>query len=467
MEALLSANEDVLIPPLSLTVGKGASYIQNRRAATIFSSQNSCSPSGVQVCKWNISSATEWADPGSIILSFDVNNLDAAKTLYPATSGAHCLFERYQCRIASTGVEDQEHYGRLVEGFTRLMPSEKKLNEGALGFGTEQQQFAAAANPLTSPAEAGVRRAMEKSLWKSGDHVPKSIPAGSSKKVYMKLPLSGILGPSQTKYLPLWALGAGGIEVSLSLAPAASAVITHPTIHATGALTTAGDGSINYSLTNLRIEVDMISIDSALQEQYSRNMLEGGALTLHTKLWNATQVYLPPANAGSFDVSISKSLSRVATCFQSFSEELTAEQQAQGTMYVNNFRMYPSASESCESHMTVGSKRFPEFENKSITGHFWKLMSALGVSKSLPHTLSTDVDSYAANSFISGTDLEACPLVMSSGIQTTGGQEIAFHARGFVGADPAVVADILRRCWMMLHYEAIVEIRATGAHLLT
>ena len=101
MEALLSANEDILIPPLSLTVGKGASYIQNRRSATIFSSQVSCSPAGVQVAKWNIASSTEWCDPGSVIISFDVNNLDDAKTLYPATSGAHCLFERYQCRIAS------------------------------------------------------------------------------------------------------------------------------------------------------------------------------------------------------------------------------------------------------------------------------------------------------------------------------------------------------------------------------
>jgi len=461
MEALLSANTDILIPPLSLTVGAGASYIQNRRSATIFSSQVSCSPAGVQVAKWNIASSTEFCDPGSVIISFDVNNLDQHKALYPATSGAHCLFERYQCRIASTGVEDQEHFGRLVEGFTRLMPTEKKLNESALGFGTQQQVYTSA-----DAAVPGNRRLVEKSLWKSGDHVPKPIPANGTKKVFMKLPLSGVFGGSQSKYLPLWALGAGGIEVSLSLAPANQAVITQPTDHATGVQGAAGSGSTNYALTNLRIECDMVSIDSNLQEQYSRNMLEGGALTLHTKLWNATQVYLPE-NTGSFDVSVSKSLSRVATCFQTFSEELTAAQQATGTMYVNNFRMYPSAAETCESHMTVGSKRFPEYENKSISAHFWKLTSALGVAKSLPHSLSTDVESYARNSFCVGTDLEACPLVMSSGINTTGGQELAFHARGFVGADPTTAVDVLRRCWMLIHYEAIVEIRATGCHLLT
>ena len=463
MEALLSANEDVLIPPLSLTISKGAQYLNGRRNATVFSSQVSCSPSGVQVAKWNISSASEWADPGSMIISFDVKNLDAVKSLYPSTPGAHCLFERYQCRIASTGVEDQEHFGRVTEAFTRLIPTEKKLNESALGFGTVQTMRTAAIPQGIDNAAVEVGT----SLWSAGDHVAKSIGPGQTKKVFMKLPLSGIFGASSQKYLPLFALGAGGIEVSLSLAPATSAMIQTPTNPITGVVGNADSGSTNYQLSNLRIELDMISIDSSLQEQYNQNMLEGGALTLHTNLWNTTQVYLPPANAGSFDVSVNKSLSRVATCFQTFSEELTDDQQKRGEMYVNNFRCYPAMQEAAESFMTVGSKRYPEFENRGVTSHFWKLMSALGVAKSLPHSLSADVDSYGADSFVCATDMEVCPLVKASGINTTGGQEIAFHARGFVGPDPAQAPNVLRRCWMSLHYEAIIEIRSTGVHLLT
>ena len=187
MEALLSANEDILIPPLSLGILPGASYIQQRRSSTLFSSVNQASPQGVQQLKFNLSSSSEWADPASCIISFDVCNDEAAKPLYPSCSGAHCLFERYQCRIASTQIEDQEHYGRTVEAFSRLMPTEKKLNDGALGFSTVQTMFASAAHPTTTPAEAGVRRAMEKSLWQSDDHVAKAIPAGGKKKVFMKL----------------------------------------------------------------------------------------------------------------------------------------------------------------------------------------------------------------------------------------------------------------------------------------
>ena len=126
MESLLSTNEDILIEPLSLTLKAGASYISNRRMAQIYSSVNSAAPNGVQTCKWNISSSVEWCDPASVIISFDVVN-DTANPMPPATPGAHCLFERYQCRISSSSIEDIDHYGRTVEAFTRAIPAEKKV----------------------------------------------------------------------------------------------------------------------------------------------------------------------------------------------------------------------------------------------------------------------------------------------------------------------------------------------------
>ena len=448
MESLLSANEDILIPPLSLNLKPGASYITGRRSATIFSSVNSAAPNGVQTIKFNIASAVEWCDPASAIISFDVVNDSTTAALHPATVGAHCLFERYQARISAAQIEDIEHYGRTCEAFTRLIPAEKRLNEAMLGFGTNMA-MASNANVVTGSPFIG------------GAHVVKEIAhvaAGntSRKKVYMKLPLSGIFTANQ-KYLPCWSMGAGGIEVLLSLCPAADAMVK--TVGGTAK-------SQSYHLEDIRLECDMISIDSALQEQYSRNLLEGGSLTLHTKLWDCTQVYLPPANAGAFTVSLSKALSRAATIFFNFSEELTTAQIEAGTMYANTFRAYAAADETLESHVTVGSKRFPEYAVRGLTAHFWKLVSALGVAKSLPHSVNVDVDSFKTNTFMMGTDLEACPMVASSGINTTGGQELALQVKNFKGATANDV-DVLRRCWACIHYEAIVELRATGAHLLT
>jgi hypothetical protein len=388
----------------------------------------------VQIIRFNLASAVEWCDPSSVIVSFVVKN-DAANPLHPATVGAHCLFDRLQVRISSAQIEDIEHYGRLTEQFSRLLPAEKRLNNGVLGFGTLQTTTA--------------------NMFLEGAHAVKEIPAGAvGKRVFMKLDLSGVFTANQ-KYLPLWAMGAGGVEVLLSLAPAAEAMVAN-----FGATVK----SQAYHLEDIRMEADFITIDSSLQEQYSRNLLEGGSLTLHTNLWDCTQVYLPPANAGNFDVSLRKSLSRAATVFFSFSEEIPAADILTGTMYCNTFWSVAGAAENIESWVTVGSKKYPEYPVTGSTAHFWRLLNALGIAKSLPHTVNVDLDSYNTRSFTIGCDLEACPLGSSSGVNTTGGQEIALHVKKMTNAAGTAVP---RRCWAAIHYEAIVELRATGAHLLT
>jgi len=457
MESLLSANEDILIPPLSLGLKPGAAYIQNRRQASVFSSINQASPQGVQNIRFNLSSTVEWCDPASVIISFDcVNDSDTAP-LHPATVGAHCLFERYQCKMAASSIEDIEHYGRTCELFTQLIPAEKRLNEGMLGFGTKPATvaFANEAAPTNAEVVAALKSINSNDPFK-GNHQVEEIPAGGKRKVYMKLPLSGIF-TAQQKYLPLWSLGAGGVEVMLSLAPAADAVTSNY-----GGVAK----STTYHLENIVMQADMITIDTALQEQYSRNLMEGGSLMLHTKLWDCTLMYLPTQNGGNFDVSLAKSLSRLATAFFSFSEELTDAQIAAGEQYVNTFRMYDAAKENIESHVTIGSKRFPEFAVKGVAGHFWRLVSALGIAKSLPHSVNVDVEGYKTNSFCIATDFEATPMVASSGVNTQGGQEIALHVKSMIGAD-GTQPNLLRRCYACLHYEAIVELRATGASLLT
>lgn len=439
MEALLSANDDFLVDPLSLTLKKGATYIVNRRSATFFSSVNSASYRGVQTVKFAISSQNEWADPESMILSFDVVNDDADKPLQFSTVGAHCLWERYQCRMSSTEVENIEHYGRTVECFSRLIPAEKRLNEGALGFGTK-----------TAMKVSGTDVAPN--MFIAGDHEAKQIPGGGRKRVFMRLPLSGVFSSAQ-KYLPLWALGSGGVEVLLSLANPAAA-----TIHTHGGSTM----SQTYHLEDLRAEIDLVTLASEVSDRYWESLAQGGAMYLHPKLWDITQVYISPSNSGNADITLTKSLSRLATMFVNFAPELSESDIQGGKMYVNTFTAYPDAAETLESFTTIGSKRYPDFSVKGITAHFWKLVQALGVAKSLPHSVNTDMDSYSSNSFAMGVDFEKCPLAASTGTNTKGGQELRVSVKGFRSA----AGEVPRRAWVCLHHEAALEIKANGVTLL-
>ena len=133
---------------------------------------------------------------------------------------------------------------------------------------------------------------------------------------------------------------------------------------------------------------------------------------------------------------------------------------------MNTFKCYPAAYEKLESFATIGSKRYPEFPVKGITGHFWKLTQALGIAKSIAHSVNTDVDSYAADSFVLGIDFEKCPMVASSGVNTQGGAEIRLSLKNFTNDLADAARRSPQRAWVCLHSEAIVELRATGAHLL-
>ena len=104
MEALLSSGgpqSDVLVGPLKFGLDPQGSYVTQRRQATTSSNVNSASPSGVKTVTINVGSSSEWLDCSTCLLSFLITNTDAALALFPATTGAHCLFDRLQVRLGS------------------------------------------------------------------------------------------------------------------------------------------------------------------------------------------------------------------------------------------------------------------------------------------------------------------------------------------------------------------------------
>ena len=438
METDLSANEDFLLPNIKLGLQPQASYVKSRRNATVHSSIATASPGGVSTIKWSLSSATEWLDPDSVVASFTVNNGEA-KPLHPSTVGAHCLFERLQIRAGGQLIEDIDHFGRTTEIFERCVPVEKRINYGGLGFG-QTKQLDVAGN-IASPQ-----------LFKGSGHKAIPIANNGSKRVFMRFGLSGMLHAK--KWIPLWAIP-GGIEILLTLAPASEAVVP-----------AANDAnSVQYTLSDLRLGADLISIDPALDEQYKQNLLDGGGLKLHFKTWNVTQQYLAAGNAGNMTLTLSKAYSRLANVFANFAPELTAAQRQTGAMYTNEFTMFPNAAERIESFLTIGARKFPDFPNKGASEHYWRLMTSLGVALSLPHSINIDRESYELNSFLMGVELEKAPQVAASGENTTGGQEIAIHVKGL--NDLTDVAAEVRRAFVILHHEVILDIMAGGVMLKT
>ena len=64
----------------------------------------------------------------------------------------------------------------------------------------------------------------------------------------------------------------------------------------------------------------MVTLDSALHEKYFASLARGDAMLIHTKCWSHHEMFVTPSQ-GSFEVSLDKPLSRLATAFVSYAKE--------------------------------------------------------------------------------------------------------------------------------------------------
>ena len=80
MESYAQSTQDYLIDTLSYKMAAGASYVTNRRSISFYSSgSDTYSPSsGVKVIKLKMN-GTDWLDPSTVKIQFDITNNHASE----------------------------------------------------------------------------------------------------------------------------------------------------------------------------------------------------------------------------------------------------------------------------------------------------------------------------------------------------------------------------------------------------
>jgi hypothetical protein len=122
----------------------------------------------------------------------------------------------------------------------------------------------------------------------------------------------------------------------------------------------------------------------------------------------------------------------------------------------NTFRA-PADKVACESYITVGSQRYPDFSVTGTKEMYWRLLRALGTLNSLPHTTNVLLDDYNGDSHVVAFDVEKVPTVYSTGLSLAGGQNLIMHFKTYTGVESAYIS---------LHHEIIVQIGASGVTVL-
>ena len=146
MEHHAQSVDDALIGGLSYKLKAGASYVTNRRSVSFFASGgNQYSPSGVKVCRFNITS-DHWMDPSTFRVMFQLNNKDYTGAgnvtwVEPLSWNPAVFFRRARIIAGGQVIEDIDDFNRLSLMLTALKSEEEKLMISSEGFGQFDDKY--------------------------------------------------------------------------------------------------------------------------------------------------------------------------------------------------------------------------------------------------------------------------------------------------------------------------------------
>ena len=145
MEATLStADNTPLIGPLSLNLNDArAPYIISNNQTSSFCPLQVVRADSSNVLELNFVSSDTWLDPASLVICFDIENLDQVHPLEFLSTDMQILFSRLQVRASGVTLEDQtQNFNRLTTLMNKLQGTDKILETSSMALGTPQDMTA-------------------------------------------------------------------------------------------------------------------------------------------------------------------------------------------------------------------------------------------------------------------------------------------------------------------------------------
>ena len=122
------------------------------------------------------------------------------------------------------------------------------------------------------------------------------------------------------------------------------------------------------------------------------------------------------------------------------------------------------SAEEMSGYLQIGSKRWPDNDTVGVGQFAMRLEQALGVWHSAAHTINIDRPEYSTHKFLAMWDTEKVPLSSYTGENCATGSLITVNMKG-VGS--AANANFAQKAMVSCYFDAILEIRDTGAQVMT
>ena len=228
--------------------------------------------------------------------------------------------------------------------------------------------------------------------------------------------------------------------------------------------------SQSYSLTNCYMLVDLITLDSSMQNSYMKSLLGGAALactipryiTLHYPITNATSLALVVQRALTRNVAVFLNFQANGGNVTQFAypDRYKANRMFQIDMIANTVVCSPQrpilGDSTFSFQLQLGSKLWPEQPMTSQAEMYETLRKAVGTHNQDIKNISVDRYDYLTDSFILGIDLEKNLGDPFSSQNTRAGDVLRLV---FNGIDPGAN---LTSCYVTLIGSSVAEIRETG-----
>ena len=413
LETHIAGGEDRLLDSLTFAGKSTASYVTERRNCTFApQSGGNFSTSGIRLLRFNLADQQGWLDAGTLRLAFSLTNNHASADLTPIVDNPASMFRRL--RVIANGsceIENIEQYSRVNQMFNLLLPSARRycnISEtwgGKTGINTT----------LADPVE------------------PCPIPHGASRRVLTPL-LSSFL--SQNRWIPLSMIP---VVLELELDDADTAF--------------AGTGN-NWVITRPVLLADVCSMDQALQNSFSKHLLDGkslpysfhGLYSLKASIADSTQFSLP----------ICRGFTRLSTVYFSFIK--TGEKESTYFYHPLEGAEPTEATDLMKYNCTLGGDRYPQFDVECDGEQYYRLRLA-----SLMHT-GTDSFSMSSLEFrndsaVFAINLEKAPGAAGhTGVNTRSGSQLTINLK-YCGAHAAQIH-------VIMHFDCVLNCSAAGCELL-
>ena len=465
LESVAAAQQDMLIPGLNFKLPQGASYVSARRFSTFFpQGSNIYSPTGTRLIRFVLSDATNLLDLSTFRLAFQITNNDGTNYLQPTGHAGQCWFQRIRVYVGGCLCEDILLANRVSGMLNKVKPADRLWTESLELLGQTNE------NPNTDSWVAG---------FTAGPYLVPIAP--NTTRTIISPIFSGLLN---THYL---LPGRFPLTLELELVNnayqcCAAGDWNAPDGH--GAYTVQQTFSQLFSMQNVRILCDVVSVDNAVQEELSRVLLAGGALPMHFTTYSTTMHNLQLATAAnqSWSVTLSRAFSRIKDIWVTFdSDGAHGHIKTESNCFLNwhgkpNYEVYggsngyyPAGGEGWRFQMTTGSLIFPDLPMSSAQEAFYQLSKLLGLHSSL-ESIAIPPGEWLATDFIIGLDMEKMSSSPGAGYSAFTG--LSTRAAGdtlrfaFENVTPRDANSTPQRMYITLHYDCVLELRAEGCVLL-